>query len=251
MNRRFAYITGIVLILAMLAGFGILHSCVGKTDSRKLCESLDIKVGGNQEFVSEEDIRGLIDKKYGVYIGVQLDSIDLGRIERLMEEQKAVRKCEAWTTRNGVLHVSIEQRVPALRFSNGSNGFYIDREGVTIPLHPTYTAPVPVIEGAVPDMNDESSAAWAAGVLEMTDYIASSKTWKDRVEKISVGKGADLEIRLDGTGERFILGTPDGIGDKFDRIGKYFACIVPAKGEGYYKSVNLKYNHQIICRKDI
>jgi len=251
MNRRIAHLLWTALIIAMLIGLGILHSCVGRVDSRKLCESLDVQIRGSQEFVSEEDVRGRIDAKYGVYIGAPLDSIDLGRIERIMEEQKAIRKCEAWTTRNGVLHVSIEQRVPALRFASGNRGFYIDREGVTIPLHPTYTAPVPVIEGAIPDMDDEGSAAWAAGVLEMTDFISSSKTWKDRVEKICVGKGSDLEIRLDGSAERFILGEPDGIRDKFDRIGKYFASIVPAKGEGYYKSVNLKYNHQIICRKDI
>lgn len=251
MTKRIAHMLWTALICAMLAGLGILHGCVGKADSRKLCESLDVKVGGKGEFVSEEDIKGLIDKRYGVYIGAPLDSIDLGRIERLVEEQKAVRKCEAWTTRNGILHVSIEQRVPALRFASGDRGFYVDREGVTIPLHPTYTAPVPVIEGTVPDMDDEGSAAWAAAVLEMTDYITSSKLWKDRVEKISVGKDSNLEIRLEGNKERFILGTPDGIRDKFDRISKYFAYIVPEKGEGYYKSVNLKYNHQIICRKDI
>ena len=251
MNIRIAHIVWTALILAMLAGFGILHSCVGREDSRKLCQSLDVQISEGQEFLSEEDIRAGIDKGYGVYIGAPLDSIDLGRIERLLEEHKAVRKCEAWTTRNGVLQVSVEQRSPALRFMGGEKGFYIDREGVTIPLHPSYTAPVPVIEGMIPDMQDEGHAAWAAGVLELTDFIASSKTWKDKVEKISVGKGSDLEIRLEGNKERFILGAPDNIRDKFDRIGKYFACIVPAKGEGYYKSVNLKYNHQIICRKDI
>ncbi|MBR4810006.1 MAG: hypothetical protein IK031_06980 [Bacteroidales bacterium] len=251
MNKRLVHIVWTLLICVMLAGFGILHSCVGRQDSRKLCESLDVQIRGRLEFVSEEDIRGRMDKMYGAYIGAPLDSIDLGRIERLMEEQKAVRKCEAWTTRNGVLHVSIEQREPALRFMGDGRGFYIDREGVTIPLHPSYTAPVPVIEGMVPDMQDEGHAAWAAGVLELTDFISSSKAWKDRVEKISVGKASDIELRLDGCRERFILGAPDGIRDKFDRIGKYFAYIVPAKGEGYYKSVNLKYNHQIICRKDI
>ena len=34
-----------------------------------------------------------------------------------------------------------------------------------------------------------------------------------------------------------------------DKIDKYFGYIVPVKGEGHYKTVNLKYKNQIICRQ--
>ena len=49
-----------------------------------------------------------------------------------------------------ILHVRITQRAPVLRFQDGERGFYVDAEGFIFPLHKTYTAPVPVVEGAIP-----------------------------------------------------------------------------------------------------
>ena len=33
------------------------------------------------------------------------------------------------------------------------------------------------------------------------------------------------------------------------RIDRYLGTIAPSKPEGYYKTVNVKYNQQIICRQ--
>lgn len=233
------------------AGFGMLIGCVRSGDSAKLCEGLDVQFKDPYEFVSEEDIRGFLDRKYGAYVGVRLDSLDLGRIEKMLEEKSVVMNSEAWTTRDGILHISIVQRAPALRFQRGEEGFYIDRTGYVFPLHKSYTAEVPVVEGAIPDLNDGRNAGWAEGVLNLTDYIASSKQWKDKVEKISVGAGGEVELKMKEGKERFIIGYPDQIEAKFGKIGKYYSHILPSLDNVQYKSVNLKYNKQIICRKDI
>ena len=49
--------------------------------------------------------------------------------------------------------------------------------------------------------------------------------------------------------ERFIFGLPSGFESKFDRMGRYYTTILPEKGAGYYSTVNVKYNGQIVCRK--
>ena len=251
MKAVLKYAAAAASVCLIAAGLAILYGCVSRTNSRKLCEKLDVRIEGELEFVTQEDIHGYLDKHYGCYIGSPLDSINLGYIETLLKGKSVVEGCEAWTTRDGVLHVSIRQREPALRFDRGGTGFYIDREGFIIPLHSSYTAPVPVVEGNIPSLEKGEMAEWGKGVLGLTDFIASSKQWKDRVEKIYVGASGDLEIRLKDGKERFIIGEPDAFREKFGKMDKYFSYIVPAKGEGYYKSVNLKYNKQIICRKDI
>ena len=251
MKVPFKIIAAAASVCIMLAGLAILHSCVSKANSRRLCQGLDVRIEGDMKFVTQEDIRGYLDRRYGCYIGAPLDSIDLGHIESLLMERNVVKGCDAWTTRDGMLHVSIRQREPALRLDRSGQGFYIDREGSVIPLHPSYTAPVPVVDGNIPPIDKGECQEWSAGVLGLTDFIAASKQWKDRVEKISVNSSGDLEIRLEGGRERFIFGAPDYVKVKFGKMEKYFSYIVPSKGEGYYKSVNLKYNKQIICRKDI
>ena len=246
--RHIAFVSVLALLLA---AFAFLGSCARRDRSAVLCNALDIQIKDEYEFVTPEDVKGFLDKKYGVYLGVRLDSLKLDRMEKLLEEKSVVIKSEAWTTRDGVLHVSIRQRRPVLRFQRGEQGFYIDRTGYVFPLHKSYTAEVPLIEGSVPRTDSEDWEAWATGAIKLVEYVQGSKQWKDRISKISVGQDGDLELRMAEGKERFIIGFPDQLESKFSRIGKYYSHIVPAKGEGYYKSVNLKYNKQIICRKDI
>lgn len=251
MSVRVKHIAVAAFILVFAAGLGMLRSCQKREDSRRLCSSLDVIIPGTLEFVTQDDVRGMMDRGYGPYIGVLLDSLDLGRIEHLMESKGVVKDCEAWTTRDGVLHISISQRTPVLMFKRGEEGFYLDRDACVMPLHSSYTADVPVIEGAIPDLSGGKNTDWSMGVLELMDWIAASKTWKEKIEKVSVNKDGDIELRVTDGKERFIFGAPGQTGSKFSRMEKYYSHIVPSKGEGYYKSVNLKYNKQIICRKDI
>ena len=238
-------------VALMLAAFALLVGCGKAGRSKVLCNALDVQIKDAYEFVTPDDIRGFLDRKYGVYIGQRLDSLDLGRMERMLEEKSVVMKSEAWTTRDGVLHISIVQRAPALRFQRGNQGFYIDKTGYVFPLHSSYTADVPVIEGTLPALDSASLAAWSEGLLNLSDYIASSKQWKDKIEKIRVNDGGEVELKTVEGKERFIFGAPDKIKDKFEKMGRYCSVIRPAKEEDLYKSVNLKYNKQIICRKDI
>ena len=245
------HIAGFAAAALMLVAFGLAGGCARHTASGTLCNDIDVRFKDKLEFVTEEDIKSFLDKKYGPCIGVRLDSLDLGRIESLLEEKSVVLASEAWTTRNGVLHIEVVQRAPVLRFQRGGEGFYMDNTGFVFPLHSNYTADVPVIEGNIPSLEDGMNADWASGVLSLMDYIKGSRQWRDKIEKISVCGSGDLELKVAESKERFILGFPDDFAGKFGLMGKYYSHILPAVGEGYYKSVNLKYNKQIICRKDI
>jgi hypothetical protein len=64
-----------------------------------------------------------------------------------------------------------------------------------------------------------------------------------------VNEDGDLVMVPRTGGEKFIFGKPDKAEDKFSRISKYYTAIVPSKGEGFYTTVNVKYDGQIVCRK--
>ena len=255
MKKQLRIIVFCAVLALLLAALALLAVRARTERAAVLCNGLDVQIIDKYEFVTPEDVKGFIDRKYGTYIGVRLDSLDLDKMERMLEEKIVVLKSEAWVTRDGMLHVSILQRKPVLRFQRGEQGFYMDRSGYVFPLHKSYTADVPVIEGAIPQVESKEGAAWAEGVMQLVEYVQGSKMWKDRISSIGVDKNGDLELRVTDGKERFIIGFPDNLESKFARMGKYYSHILPyiteQKGEGWYKSVNLKYNKQIICRKDI
>lgn len=258
MKKSVRYAIDLVLILLFCAGMGLLYRRVRQEQARLVCNSLEVNFADSLHFVSEQDIREYLDANYGSYVGERLDSIRLYRIEEMLESRSAVMRCEAWTTGDGVLHLDITQRAPVLRFQDGSRGFYVDADGYIFPLHKTFTADVPVVEGDIPvdipagykgEAPDEFARRWIAGVLEMNRIVSNSRSWRRSIRHVRVRANGDLLLTLDGRSEEFIVGQPEDIADKLVRIDRYLGLIAPARGEGYYKTVNVKYNHQIICRQ--
>lgn len=224
------------------------------------CGKLSVNFLDSLRFVSEQDIRDYIAESYGNFNGQKLDSVDLAEIEEILESKSAVMNTEAWITDDGVLHIDITQRAPVLRFQNGEKGFYVDDRGFILPLHHSYTAPVPLVSGNIPiniedgykgEAASQEERQWISGMLGLNSFITGSKIWKERISGIEIVDNGDIVLTIDGREESFIFGDSGELREKFSKIGKYFDYILPHKGDGYYNIVNVKYNKQIVCRKDM
>lgn len=240
------------IVIAFFAGAG------SRKDLR--CKGIDIVVVDSLEnsFVQKADVKSYIDKEYGRYIGEVLDSIDLVRIEDIIDGRSAVLKSQAYVTRDGMLHISVSQRKPVVRFHKSDGGFYADAEGYIFPLQRTYASHVQVVDGNIPlaansgykgAIENPEERQWFDNIMRVVNFIEESKVWKDKIVQISVDSRGDLILIPREGNERFIFGQTDNIEEKFKKMEKYYTHIIPAKGEGYYRSVDLKYEGQIVCRE--
>lgn len=252
-------IFGLCLCLFTI-GTMILYS-KSKLERKELtCERIEIKLVDDMQYVQEEDVRRYLRKELGELNGQRLDSVQLYRIEQIIESKSAVKKCEAWTSRDGCLHIELSQREPVIRFELGEKCFYADKEGFLFPLGQGKQVDVPVIKGAMPlninenwrgEAQDEKSRTWVLGILSLREKINGNHKLKKELESLSVRKNGDICARLKECPTVFIFGQPDELDKKMEGLQKYFEKIVPVKGDKYYKSVNLKYNKQIVCRTDM
>ena len=258
MKKSVRYSIAGAFLAVFCTAMALLYGHVRLDRAQAVCNGLEVGFADSLRFVSEDDIREYLDTRYGAYVGERLDSVQLSRIEDLLESRSSVMRCEAWTTDDGLLHVEITQRAPALRFQDGNSGFYVDDTGFIFPLHETFTAAVTTVEGAIPfdipagykgEAQVEFQRQWIAGVLDMTRFLSASRTWQRNITHIQVRRNGDLLLTLEGRPEQFLIGQPEDIPDKLARIGRYLSLIAPYKPEGYYKTVNVKYNQQIICRQ--
>lgn len=223
------------------------------------CTGLNVVIADSSmnRFVSKADVKKFLDKEYGEYVGMLLDSIDLVKVEKIIDGRSAVNKSEAYTTRDGMLNVKVTQRTPVVRFQKSDGGFYADAEGFLFPLQSSYASRVQVIDGDIPlkansgykgEITDEKERAWLGKVIDLVNYMENSRTWKDKIVQITVCDGGELiMVPREGT-ERFHFGQPDEIQEKFRKMEKYYTAVVPAKGEKEYSVVNLEYDGQIVCR---
>ena len=248
----------ILTCLVLVAGVCALFLASKAHRQQITCTGLKLEYADAHRFVTEDDVKAWLERDYGNYIGQRLDSVGLDRIEHILSDQSAILKSEAYTTEDGLLNIRITQREPVLRFQQGETGFYVDDRGYLFPLQEHFTAPVPIMDGAIPvrytagykgKALTEKEQCWIRDVIALMAWIRKNKVWREAFVKISVTKGGDIIFVPREGGERFIFGGPENVTDKFDRIGRYYEYILPARGAGYYKTVNVKYDRQIICRQ--
>ena len=208
----------------------------------------------DRAFVKAGDIVSFMED-YGTYVGLRLDSVDLRRVEAVIDGKSAVKKSQAWLTDDGYIHISVTQREPLVRFQHGETGFYVDRSGYLFPLQSGFTSRVPIVDGEIPlrqyrgEPETEAEKAWIGAMTELVGYMSAQKVWSDNISQITVLKGGDLLLVPREGRERFLFGPPTDIAAKFDRIRKYYESIAPNCDPGTYSTVNVKYDGQIICRK--
>ena len=222
------------------------------------CNGIDAIIADStqRKFVSPEDVKDWM-ADYGTYLGLRLDSVDLRKVEAVIDGKSAVRKSQAWLTDDGVLHVSITQREPVVRFQGPSGGFYADAEGYLFPLQLRHTVRVPVVDGYLPvkmgqgfkgEPETDAEKQWVSSVLDLVRWLGARKEWNDLVGQITVSKDGNLVLIPREGQERFVFGSPTGIDAKFGRIRKYYESVAPVEDKNY-RTVDVRFDNQIICRK--
>lgn len=252
-----------LLVVLTFTGIWMLSSSMGEKQRRaRTCQgkgTLEVTVKDSLErtFVARQDIETWLEKEYRAYAGLPLDSVDLDRIEHIILNHSAVRECQAWLTDDGILHVELSQRQPVVRFDDGHNGWYCDAEGYIFPLQSRGQADVPVISGKLPLKvergfkgfpEDPAQHDWLMQMVGLVNYMKGS-VWERNISAISVDNSGDLVLIPRQGKEKFLFGPPVEVEQKFNLLTAYYQCVAPSKDPGWYKTVDLRYRGQLVCKK--
>lgn len=193
----------------------------------------------------------------GLAIGLKTDSIDLDTIERAILSRGEVMTAQVFAYSTGELAVELTQRKPVVRFDNSKERFYSDPEGYIFPV--TNAVNVPLVTGKIP-LNisagykghaPEENRDWVMGLVGLAGYIDSRDILKREIEQIDIAENGDIVLYTATDGPAIIFGDSGDCRTKFRKLEAWWKNILPeAEAEGkQYKTINLKYNNQIICKQ--
>ena len=98
--------------------------------------------------VTEREVRGWIARSGLKLEGVQIDSVDLTALERLILQNGFVDRAAAYLSDDDVLHVRLSQHTPVLRLLVDEMNSYATREGHIFVAPPRSARYVPVVTGS-------------------------------------------------------------------------------------------------------
>ncbi|MDX1406603.1 MAG: hypothetical protein R3330_00675 [Saprospiraceae bacterium] len=239
----------------LIAGVGLL--CISAINMKKdgLLRGMQVDViqfDGGDYFLTQEDVMTEVLAVTGPLESTRLNDIDPSAIEEVLHHNPFIRHADVCVSSDRDLMITVRQRKPILRIFDRSGGsYYIDQEGMLIPVSPHFTARVIVATGHIEaaEVEHVSEHGQLQALHGLVSLIEQDDFLKSLVEQIHVNAAGQVQL-VPKVGEISIaFGALERVGTKLDNLKTFYTEILPAKGWDQYESINLDYRGQIVCKK--
>lgn len=237
------------LCLAGFVGFTIYFTYSQMKAVR--CQSIVVYINPNSpRFMDEEEIAGMIEKSGEPIIGHRLSDIDIEKLETklttfaTLNNVEIYRKIDAkgWSF-SGKLIINVDERTPVLRIKNANEDYYLDREGVKIPVSSKYLERIMIASGTFPDETVKTN------LLKMTDFVNKDEFWRAQIEQVFIQPNGEL-LLLPQVGDYLIeFGKPEDYELKFRNLKAVYQQGFKNFGWNKYKAISVRYQNQVVCTK--
>jgi len=190
------------------------------------------------KFLDADFVENLLKQKLGPFPTTAKDSLDLNRVEDVLNAEKAVEKSTVYATPEGTLTIFIEERKPYIRVQ-GSQTYYLDATAHAFALSKTYSADVPLYFG---DLQPNTATAIVAFVQKLqTDPFWS----RELVAVQQKNQGYVLQLRSFSFDVYF--GTPTQMLEKTKKIKAFCAYYKLNNPQPAVRSIDLTVAHQVVA----
>jgi cell division protein FtsQ len=246
----------VMVLFVLFAGFA------GRERSNIICSSVEIIIDGGEPvngFVSESDVLEMLQSPERNPVGKKLSDINIAVLENRIRSNPYVAEAEVFSTIDGKVIFDIRQRLPLMRIINEFNEqFYIDSEGVFMPLSNKFTADVPVathvpavrMKHASLDLTTPpDSFSLLRHLFEISKYITQSDFWNAQTEQLHVNEQGDIELIPRIGDQVIVLGNSEKLEEKLSHLMHLYRQGFKARSWNDYSVINLKFSNQAVCTK--
>ena len=207
-----------------------------------------------QLLIDDQDVRQAIERSFGYRLeGLPIGSIDVERLEKALEEEPLILDADVYIAANNRIKVGIVQRQPILRVmdNNGLN-YYLDANGIKMPLSAHFAAKVIVATGNLPPhepqfLNRKRNTLKDAFLL--TKLIREDEFLNALIEQIHVSNRGEITLVPKVGNHKIIFGKFDSAAKKLQRLKIFYKEALPYEGWNKYSEISLQYDGQVVCKK--
>tara|TARA_B100001057_G_scaffold220448_1_gene220852 strand:- start:371 stop:1093 length:723 start_codon:yes stop_codon:yes gene_type:complete len=240
MHKYIFYIK--VLVMIVIVVFLYVFSSI-KSDS-KLITGVSINfTGSNNLFISKEKVDNLLIQN-NEYIGcVSKDVLDLKALELKISSNEMIEKSEAYINIDGELVIDVKQRKPYARVISNSS-YYIDSNAKKMPLSFDHSARVLLVYGLTNESKIDK-------VFKLIKAIWDDEFLSFYVTDILVDIDNQISLQIRNSDFEILVGDLNNLDQKMKNFKAFYQKAYKDGILKNYKKVNLQYNNQVICTKNI
>lgn len=235
-NYNYIKVGALAMLVVFLYAFARVKNGARKVQTPKITFK-----GDDNLFITHENVSKLLIQNQPGMANKPKEIIDLNELETALNSNAMIKEAQVYMSVDGLVTAEIEQRQPIARVSTNAS-YYVDNEGLFMPLSTNYTARVPLVTGTVLK-NDLETVYTIAKAIQEDEFL------KQHVVEIQQNndKTIDLMFRLNDF--KIHLGTLDLLEKKINNLKAFYQKAYKDKTLSSYSLVNLKFDNQVICTK--
>jgi len=191
-------------------------------------------------YLTEEAVNKLLIQNEVRVKSIGKETLDLNRVETLLESHEMVENAEVFLTVDGKMGALITQRKPLGRVM-ASAPFYLDRQGLKMPLSEYYSARVPLLTGVGEEHLKQ--------VYPLMDFINGDEFLTRHVTEVRRKGDGRYDIYLRQLNFVVVFGEVKDIELKFKNFKAFYQKALKDKKLDAYEKVDLQFGDQVVCTK--
>ncbi len=241
-TKKLLTLFGCILLVIYL-----LVTCVWanwKAD-QELCQGLEgDKVVVNDRlhtgFVTSEELTAEVLPLLGNITSRRVSDIDLDSLQHYLISLDKIESAEVMRLTDGRIRVIVEPMLPVARiWPAKGRSYYVNREGKRILASSRYRQDVPQISGYFSP----------TAILPLLDFLKQDADANNFITMISAADTTNIILIPAVRGHVINIGTATDLPDKFRRMRRFYAEVMPVKGWEHYDTISLKWNRQVVATR--
>ena len=232
------YIKGILVLVLMCFVFAF------STNRNNQRSVLDVKVnflGDDNLFITQETVNKLLIVKKEDLTKVPKEILDLNGLETALNSNPMIKTAQVYLTVNGEVRADVKQRNPIARVSTNAS-YYIDDEGLFMPLSSNYTARVPLVKGYVEKNKLDN-------IFIIAEKIYNDEFLKTHIVEIYQKQDKSIILKTRVMDFEIVLGNLNMLDKKINNLKAFYQKAKKDKSLNKYSKVNLQFENQVVCTK--
>lgn len=166
--------------------------------------------------------------------------LDLNSMENRLINHPMIRNAEIFVSIEGRLGVTIEQRKPIARVM-ASPSYYIDEDGLQMPLSDIFTERVPIVKGFI---KKEHNA-----LTKLLLIIKSDAFMHKNIIGLDIKTNGNIVLYVRSYDFKVLFGKPKNSKNKIQNFKAFYQKAVADKVLSSYSLINLKMDTQVVATK--